>query len=168
MKFILETFSRIVLALSFTALLMNVQPAVAQHGGQCACGRPGVPSAFEIDNGAPWLAAAQAEFSKWNNYANVFSWVTGDMVGAARAYEIGLVNRVVAPEDFLTWGSACQLNEAGRKKFFQTYEQRKSTLVAHPVYGYKMSYSRLLEVQARMLAGYVRGETPCYTGFVVR
>jgi FG-GAP-like repeat/Bacterial pre-peptidase C-terminal domain len=81
MKFILGTFSRIVLALSFTALLMNVQPAVAQHGGQCACGRPGVPSAFEIDNGAPWLAAAQAEFSKWNNYANVFSWVAGDMVG---------------------------------------------------------------------------------------
>ena len=81
MKFILETFSRIVLALSFTALLMNVQLAVAQHGGQCACGRPSVPSAFEIDNGAPWLAAAQAKFSKWNNYANVFSPVTGDGSG---------------------------------------------------------------------------------------
>ena len=81
MKFIVGTFSRMVLALSFAALLMNVQPAVAQHGGQCACGRPSVPSAFEIDNGAPWLAAAQAEFSKWNNYANVFSWAAGDMVG---------------------------------------------------------------------------------------
>jgi CRISPR-associated protein Cas1 len=77
-------------------------------------------------------------------------------------------NRVVGPDDFLTWGNACQLTEAGRKKFFQTYEQRKSTLVAHPVYGYRMSYSRMLEVQARVLAGYVRGELPSYSGFIVR
>lgn len=80
-----------------------------------------------------------------------------------------LINtRAVAPEDFITWGSACQLTEAGRKKFFQAYEQRKSTLVQHPLYGYRMSYSRMLEVQARMLAGYVRGELPNYTGFIVR
>lgn len=77
-------------------------------------------------------------------------------------------NRIVGPDDFLTWRNACQLNETGRKKFFQTYEQRKSTLVAHPVYGYKMSYSRTLEVQARILAGYVRGELPSYSGFIVR
>ena len=40
--------------------------------------------------------------------------------------------------------------------------------MAHPVYGYKMSYSRMLEVQARTLAAYVRGELPGYTGFTVR
>src|SRR5262249_44607341 len=77
-------------------------------------------------------------------------------------------NRVVAPEDFLTSGGACQPTESGRKKFFQAYEARKSTLVSHPVYGYRMSYSRMLEVQARMLASYVRGEPPAYTGFIVR
>ena len=48
------------------------------------------------------------------------------------------------------------------------YEQRKSTVVTHPVYGYRMSYSRMLEVQARMLAAYVRGSIPAYTGFTVR
>lgn len=77
-------------------------------------------------------------------------------------------NRVVDPKDFLTWGNACQLTADGRKKFFQVYEQRKSTIIAHPVYGYRMSYSRMLEVQARMLASYVRGEAPGYTGFIVR
>jgi CRISPR-associated protein Cas1 len=77
-------------------------------------------------------------------------------------------NRVVAPEDFLTWGNACQLTEEGRKKFFVAYEQRKATVVTHPVYGYKMSYSRMLEVQARTLAAYVRGDVPQYTGFTVR
>ena len=31
-----------------------------------------------------------------------------------------------------------------------------------------MSYSRMIEVQARMLAAFVRGEIPTYTGFMVR
>jgi CRISPR-associated protein Cas1 len=77
-------------------------------------------------------------------------------------------NRTIGPEDFLTWRDACQLTEAGRKKFFAAYEQRRSTVVSHPVFGYKMSYSRMLEVQARMLAAYVRGDVPRYTGFIVR
>jgi CRISPR-associated protein Cas1 len=77
-------------------------------------------------------------------------------------------NRVIEPADFVTWRDACQLTEAGRKKFFAAYEQRKATVVTHPVYGYRMSYSRMLEVQARMLAAYVRGDIPQYTGFVVR
>ena len=61
-----------------------------------------------------------------------------------------------------------QLSEDGRKRFFQTYEQRKATVVTHPVFGYKMSYGRMLEVQARMLAAFVRGDIPSYTGFTVR
>ena len=79
-----------------------------------------------------------------------------------------LNNEMLTPEDFLTWREACQLTEAGRKKFFQAYEQRKATEVTHPLYGYKMSYARMLEVQARMLAAYVRGTVPAYTGFTVR
>ncbi len=77
-------------------------------------------------------------------------------------------NEMITPEDFLTWREACQLTESGRKKFFQAYEQRKATVVTHPVYGYRMSYSRMLEVQARMLAAYVRGSVPAYVGFTVR
>jgi CRISPR-associated protein Cas1 len=77
-------------------------------------------------------------------------------------------NRIVTPEDFLTWRESCQLTEEGRKKFFTAYEQRRATVVSHPVYGYKMSYSRMLEVQARVLAAYVRGDIPQYTGFTVR
>ncbi len=80
-----------------------------------------------------------------------------------------LINtRVVTPDDFLVWREACQLTDAGRKKFFQVYEQRKATIISHPVYGYRMSYSRMLEVQARMLAAHVRGSVPAYTGFTVR
>jgi CRISPR-associated protein Cas1 len=77
-------------------------------------------------------------------------------------------NRVVEPTDFVSWREACQLTEPGRKKFFTAYETRKSTLVTHPIYGYKMSYSRMIEVQARTLAAYLRGDIPRYTGFTVR
>ena len=74
----------------------------------------------------------------------------------------------LSPKDFLVWREACQLTEDGRKRFFQAYEQRKATVVTHPVFGYKMAYGRMLEVQARMLAAFVRGDIPEYTGFTVR
>lgn len=61
-----------------------------------------------------------------------------------------------------------RFTDAGRRAFFAVYEQRKATVVTHPVYGYKMSYSRMLEVQARMLASFVRGSIPSDTGFTVR
>jgi CRISPR-associated protein Cas1 len=77
-------------------------------------------------------------------------------------------NEQVSKSDFLLANGACQLNESGRRAFFRAYEQRKATVVTHPVYGYKMSYGRMLEVQTRMLAAYVRGSIPGYTGFMVR
>jgi CRISPR-associated protein Cas1 len=77
-------------------------------------------------------------------------------------------NESLHPKDFLMWREACQLTEDGRKRFFQAYEQRKATVVTHPVFGYKMAYGRMLEVQARMLSAYVRGDIPEYKGFMVR
>ena len=80
-----------------------------------------------------------------------------------------LINtEALTPADFLVWRDACNLTEPGRKAFFAAYEQRKATVVTHPVYGYRMSYARMLEVQARMLAAFVRGGVPSYTGFTVR
>jgi CRISPR-associated protein Cas1 len=82
---------------------------------------------------------------------------------------ITLVNNgLLSDRDFLTWRDACQLTADGRKRFFEAYEGRKATVVTHPTYGYKMSYGRMLEVQARMLAAHVRGDVPSYTGFTVR
>ena len=77
-------------------------------------------------------------------------------------------NEALTPGDFLVWRDACQLTEAGRRAFFRAYEQRRATEVTHPVYGYRMTYGRMLEVQARMLASAVRGESPRYSGFRVR
>src|SRR5207253_2448034 len=75
-------------------------------------------------------------------------------------------NRMLAARDFLTWRNACQLTDQGRRTFFVAYEQRMATMVTHPIFGYRMTLSRMIEVQARMLAGYVRGDLPQYTGFI--
>ncbi|MCS6865856.1 MAG: CRISPR-associated endonuclease Cas1 [Gemmataceae bacterium] len=77
-------------------------------------------------------------------------------------------NQALTKNDFLIWRDACQLTDSGRRTFFAAYEKRKATEISHPVYGYRMSYARMLEVQARMLAAFVREEIPHYTGFMVR
>ena len=58
-------------------------------------------------------------------------------------------NETLTSKDFLTWRESCQLTEEGRKRFFAIYEKRKSTVVTHPIFGYKMPYGRMLEVAAR-------------------
>jgi CRISPR-associated protein Cas1 len=40
--------------------------------------------------------------------------------------------------------------------------------IAHPVFGYKVSYRRVLEVQARLLARVIYGEIKEYPAFVTR
>ncbi len=77
-------------------------------------------------------------------------------------------NGSLAPNDFLTWGNACHLTDTGRRTFLDAYERRKATEVTHPTFGYTMSYGRMLEVQARMLAAHLRGDIPRYIGFTVR
>jgi CRISPR-associated protein Cas1 len=42
------------------------------------------------------------------------------------------------------------------------------TLVTHPLFDYRLSYRRMLEVQARLLAKYVEGSIPDYPVFVTR
>ncbi len=42
------------------------------------------------------------------------------------------------------------------------------TLVTHPLFGYRVSYRRVLEIQARLLARVVTGELARYPGFETR
>jgi CRISPR-associated protein Cas1 len=80
-----------------------------------------------------------------------------------------LLNKeMITNKDFMTFGKACYLNESGRKKFFETHEWRKNTEIIHPVFGYKVTYTRAMEVQIRMLAALLRGEIDSYIGFKVR
>ncbi len=77
-------------------------------------------------------------------------------------------NRMVTPGDFLRAGPAVVLKPEGRKAFFRAYEQRMDTLVTHPLFGYRVSYRRMLEIQTRLLARLLTREIPRYHPFVTR
>jgi CRISP-associated protein Cas1 len=76
--------------------------------------------------------------------------------------------RMVTPKDFVRAGRAVALTPGGRRGFFQAYEARMDTLVTHPIFGYQVSYRRMLEVQARLLAKVLEGELEEYAVFVTR
>ncbi len=77
-------------------------------------------------------------------------------------------NRVVRPEHFVRCGPAVNLNKAGRAAFIKAYERRMDELVTHPVFGYRISYRRVLEVQARLLGRHLEGELDAYPAFETR
>ncbi|MSU63116.1 MAG: CRISPR-associated endonuclease Cas1 [Pedosphaera sp.] len=77
-------------------------------------------------------------------------------------------NRVVTDKDFVKAGQAVNLTAPGRKRFFQTYEQRMSSVITHPLFDYKVSYRRALELQARLLAKTLTGEIAEYIPLMTR
>lgn len=77
-------------------------------------------------------------------------------------------NRSIQPTHFLRAGRSTNLSPEGRKIFFHAYEQRMNTLVTHPVFHYKVTYRRVLELQARILAKALTGEVPRYIPMMTR
>ncbi len=77
-------------------------------------------------------------------------------------------NRVVTEKDFVRAGQAVNFSAPGRKRFFQMYEQRMSSLITHPLFDYKVSYRRALELQARILARTLTGEIAEYIPLLTR
>lgn len=76
--------------------------------------------------------------------------------------------RMINPSDFISAGKAVALTAEGRKGFIRAYEQRMDQLVTHPLFGYRVSYRRVLEIQVRLLARLLMGEIRTYAGFSTR
>ncbi len=77
-------------------------------------------------------------------------------------------NGEVRPQDFITAMGSVSLTPGGRTKFIEAYERRMSQEITHPIFGYKISYRRVLEVQARLLGRHLTGELPEYPSFTTR
>jgi CRISP-associated protein Cas1 len=87
----------------------------------------------------------------------------------ADSVAISLINRgELGPEDFMRNANGTFLTDRGRKPFWEAWFRRLDTEVSHPEFSYKMAYRRMLEVQARQLWRFVRGEALTYHGFVTR
>ncbi len=77
-------------------------------------------------------------------------------------------NGEVAPASFLRRAGAIALTDAGRKAVIAAFERRLETEITHPIFEYRVSYRRILEVQARLLARVLLGELAEYPSFCTR
>src|ERR1035437_1804059 len=75
---------------------------------------------------------------------------------------------MLTPRDFVRVGGSVALTASGRKAFFRAYELRMDTLVTHPLFDYRVSYRRMLEIQSRLLARVLDGEIGEYPVFTTR
>ena len=77
-------------------------------------------------------------------------------------------NGEVTESSFLRRAGGVAMTDAGRKAVIAAFERRMDTLVTHPIFGYRVSYRRILEVQARLLGRTLLGEIDRYPNFCTR
>ena len=77
-------------------------------------------------------------------------------------------NGEVRPTDFKTVAGSVNLGADGRRRFISTFERRLGHEVVHPLFGYRVSYRRLMEMQARLFGRFLLGELAEYPNFTTR
>lgn len=79
-----------------------------------------------------------------------------------------LNNGEVSPGRFHKVGDSYRLDDKSRKSLIAAFERRVQTEFTHPVFKYRVTWRRAMEVQARMVLGYLDGSQPRYIGVKVR
>ena len=77
-------------------------------------------------------------------------------------------NGEIRPIDFRSAAGSVALTPEGRRRFIAAFERRLSHEILHPLFGYRVSYRRLMEMQARLLGRFLLGEIPAYPNFTTR
>ena len=77
-------------------------------------------------------------------------------------------NGEIRPIDFKSAAGSVNLSAEGRRRFIATFERRLGHEVVHPLFGYRVSYRRLMEMQARLFGRFLLGELPEYPNFLTR
>lgn len=82
---------------------------------------------------------------------------------------VNLINNgEIRASHFVVRAGGVALTPEGRRVVLTGYERRLATEVRHPVFGYRITYRRVMEVQARLLGALLLGEVPEYVSFVTR
>lgn len=68
----------------------------------------------------------------------------------------------IRPGHFIVDAGSCLLTPEGRRTVLAAYETRMAEHVTHPLFAYRISYRRAVELEARMLARYLDGDVPAY------
>lgn len=74
----------------------------------------------------------------------------------------------VAADDFHHEVQAVTMKPGARRTFLQALDQRREEEITHPVFGYRVSYRRAIELQARVLARVLEGEAERYVALTTR
>jgi len=77
-------------------------------------------------------------------------------------------NGEIRPSDFVERMGAVNLTREGRTKMLLAIERRLAQEITHPAFGYRVSYRRVFEIEARLLARHLLGELPSYQPLVTR
>ena len=79
-----------------------------------------------------------------------------------------LNNGMLARNDFQEEFGAWRLTDEGRRTFLTQFEARLDTEIRHPVFEYKATYRRCLELEVRLVSKWLSGEIDKYKPFMVR
>lgn len=77
-------------------------------------------------------------------------------------------NGELSESSFIRKAGAVALTDAGRRAVISAYERRLATEATHPIFGYRIEYRRILEVQCRLLARTIQKEISEYPAFTTR
>ncbi len=77
-------------------------------------------------------------------------------------------NGEIRPEDFIVRATGVALKDGARRKFIAAFERRLGVEITHPVFSYRVSCRRVLELQARLLGRHLLGEIPDYPDLTTR
>jgi len=77
-------------------------------------------------------------------------------------------NGEVSEDSFIQRAGSFALTPAGRRAVMAAFERRLQSEVTHPLFGYRISYRRILEVQMRLLARTLLRELDEYPAFCTR
>lgn len=78
-----------------------------------------------------------------------------------------LNKREIQPNDFTESLGAYRLSDDGRKRFLQAFERKMNDEFTHPVFAYRCTYRRAIELQTRLLGRYLQ-EGITYKPLVLR
>jgi CRISPR-associated protein Cas1 len=82
---------------------------------------------------------------------------------------IGAINNgELGPGDFSAVLGSIRLRDRGRRTLIAAYERRVESQFRHPVFGYRTSWRRAMEIQARMVLGVIDGSQRRYRGIRTR
>ena len=82
---------------------------------------------------------------------------------------LNIVNHhILTEKDFSEELGVVHLRPEARKTFYGKFEERLQEELQHPYFGYRTSYRRCIELQARLLGKWLTGEIPVYLPLCVR